>query len=292
MFSILEVSQDPKEWFDNVQDKNHVHRVLAGLEKYVIMNTSSSSSQLIEKLEGLNPGVKKVLQDWLRLVPKSKSTFVSADYVVGLSLDEGTFLEFIDNDIREKGKSFELLMLGDSYDRLWDEAFSKLAKSSKSVNIYDRYAYKLLEDSRGKFLQNLLKIPNLEVNLHTEIDMEDRSSYLNKAKAEKVLDSWNDFLVLHRDLSTKKSVSRLYLYHPTYKEQHDRVIVFSFESSKVALLIAAGIEEFDGESASSPKIIESVRESNWINQLMSVWANVPGRQKVGQRKWVGITKVS
>ena len=292
MFSVLEVSQDPKEWFDNLQDKNHVNRVLAGLEKYVIINSSSSSSQMIEKLEGLDPSVKKLLQDWLRLVPKSKSTMVSADYVVGMSLDDGTFLEFIDNEIRERGRSFELLMLGDSYDRLWDEVFFKLAKSSKSVNIYDRYAYKLLEDSRGRFLQNLLKIPNLEVNLHTEIDMEDRSAYSNKTKSHKVLDAWNDFLVLHRDFSTKKSVSRLYLYHPTHKTQHDRVIVFSFESSKVALPIAAGIEEFDGGYASSPKLIESVREANWINQLMSVWANVPREQKIVQRKWVGVTQVS
>jgi hypothetical protein len=240
----------------------------------------------MKNLEGLEPKFKTLLQDWIRKTPRTNSRISNADHEVGKSI-KGKFFDEIDIEIKNRGEAYQLLFLGDSYEDALDETFSKLAELAKTVSIYDTYAYKLFEGDKGRFLQSLLKIPNLELNIFTDFDKDDRSSLDKHKRVEKVIQSWRDFLELHRDQLTHSSTARLHLYHPTTRIQHDRVIIFSFSSNRVAMPILAGIEEFDQERVISPKVIADIQNPKWIDQLKSVWATAPRWQKAGQTLWVG-----
>jgi hypothetical protein len=289
----VDVSGDPTDWFDRLDNERNLQRTLNLLQDSVLLRSEiKRNDQLYKKLESLPTSTQRLLVAWIGRTPRTNRQLdLEPDFKVGLSLEGGDFFESCDNEIFTKAREDEHLLIGDSPSEVWDALVHRLAIHARSVTIYDSYAYKLLEPESGYVLSSLLKVPDLELYLHTDVDKTDRTMSNTKQKANDVLDAWTEYLTINRTHTTKDCVSKVFLYHPTFRDQHDRTLIFKFHQGKVALQFKAGIEEFDQIRLTSAKKLDKSTNETWITQLAGAWDNVPSRQRLKQAEWRGIQRI-
>lgn len=296
MFSIVDASDDPTEWFNklNEADARQIATMTLMLDECLILRTPARNTQeLLRKTEGLAENVKKILMDFIRRTPRSKILdHVDPDFLVGL-MEGGAFFDDIAVEINKSVKSKSEYRVGETVDNYWDNVLSGLAKTAKSVQVFDSYAHKLIRNGKSLCLERLLAVQGLEVIIHTDVNKTEKIDHWDvDREANRTFQAWQDFLTTYRLPTGRETESRLYLYHPTTSRQHDRRLVFHFDHSKTAISFEAGIEEFEINPLPVPRKPGKSVTQEWIAEQSGAWNSIEKQRRYGNRAWRGVTQIS
>jgi hypothetical protein len=295
VLSILDVSDDPTEWFSRVSDSDasQIRLLTKSLEEAVILRSNvRSNSEFFKKIQGESGRVKDLLESFIKRTPRTKKTVgYESDFKIGL-LEGGIFF---DEDsvvkILDLAKAKSEHRRGESVNTYWDGVLAGLAHAAKSVQVYDSYAFKLINQGGSFCLEKLLAVEGLEIAIHTDVNKIDDISDFRR-EAENLYQKWEDFLVQKLPASGASKKTSLYLYHPTRLDQHDRRLVFRFDNHKTLVSLDAGIEEFEAEPLPVPRKPNVWHTSELISEQCEAWSQVEVRRKFGTRTWHGVNLVS
>ena len=294
MLTILDVSDDPTEWFSRVSDADtaQIRLITKFLDEAVILRSNMrSNSEFFKKIQGESGQVKHLLESFIRRTPRTKKTAgYHSDFKIGL-LEGGRFFDEVAVDIWELAKAKSEHRRGESVNTYWEGVLSGLAHAAKSVQIYDSYAFKLINQGGSFCLEKLLAIEGLEIAIHTDVNKVDEVSNF-RSEAENLFQNWEDFLVQKLPANGASKKTSLYLYHPTRLDQHDRRLVFSFDNHKALVSFDAGIEEFEAEPLPVPRKPNKWLTSELISEQREAWSQVEVRRKFGTRTWHGVNLIS
>jgi hypothetical protein len=294
MLELVDVSQDPTEWFDRIDDNSKIQMVTTLLRDKVVLRCSArNNAELFRKIEHLETGTKKALMDFISLTPRTRTRIeVESDYKVGLDSEVGLFFDEIASEVHSKVRIRSERSMDSSNLRFWEEVLFRVAKCANKLEIYDSYGGVLLQPGKGLALKKLLELSHLEINLHADVmkaNLEGMVADVN-SNVLRLFDEWEEMLKSVRPTNSSNAVSRLFLYHPTRYPQHDRHLVFTFDFRKVTISFGSGLQEFDRPELGKAEVIPVSTNSDLIAEIGTCWSNIPARHKYGYKTWSGSTR--
>jgi hypothetical protein len=300
MYVLVDVADDPLEWFDHTHDPQSMKMVMDLLRKQIILRSSMTSPEFYKRIKDLPIETRNVLQGFIQSTLRSDVfNKVGADFKVGLIDEENVFFDARNPDFYQVVDKLCLSrrehQIGVKADFYWESVFGKLARSASSVHIYDSYAYSLIKSGKSLCLEKLLQIQELDISIYTDIQKDNHKARKCDLKdkagaAQELFADWEYMLTKYRGVGTENTKSRIFAYHPTQMPQHDRRVIFKFAHKSTLVAFEGGLQEFEVNISPVPRIPNPISNQQIVGQVPKTWLDSK-ENKVGECTWVGATRV-